>query len=417
MSFFKLHSPDTAGVCLILMALAALPALPAPVMAYELHGSVVNGTTDEPVASIVVKTVDPSRGMMAETEVTTDASGHFVAKDLDPDRPVYLVRVSYAGINYTDFVRYRGQNLVTMQLEVYEPTSSWDDVSVSVPHMMLTRRADTLAVDKFFQITNNTSPSRTVYGEDARFTIHLPEEMIELKQFNVTSLGIPLPLEPEATGEPGRYTVDYPIKPGVTRVAMSYEVPYAEGHYAYREPLEYDLDEVMIITGDPTLQVTSATNTIERMEDVEGFTAYRIAGLAKGSELALDIAGGSRTPRASPAQRTPPRVMTLPNPTHVGSIALALVIGLVLFALLFSAVSKPATPDEEEEVLRQRREELLGQLARLDDLHQTGTVSDRIYKLKRSELTSAIAQIYYRLSFDKGEDAATPREKKGTARV
>ncbi len=85
-----------------------------------------------------------------------------------------------------------------------------------------------------------------------------------------------------------------------------------------------------------------------------------------------------------------------------------------LFAM---ASSTPMTRTAEEEALRVRKEKLLNQLARLDDLYKTGTLSDRIYNLKRAELVNALAQIYYRLKFDSQTPSTKARKSKGAARA
>ena len=55
--------------------------------------------------------------------------------------------------------------------------------------------------------------------------------------------------------------------------------------------------------------------------------------------------------------------------------------------------------------------------ARLDDLHKTGTVSETIYKMKRTELVNALAHLYYRLRHDSPATSKKAGRREDPARV
>ena len=75
-------------------------------------------------------------------------------------------------------------------------------------------------------------------------------------------------------------------------MAMSFDLPYASGEYSYKEVLPYNVQQVLMLTQDPNLHIHSHSNTIERLEDVEGFAAYQLTSLPAES-LATPVSANS----------------------------------------------------------------------------------------------------------------------------
>jgi hypothetical protein len=396
---------------------------PSSSYSFQIHGRVVNGTTDQPVADATITVVNPSGGMMVEKHVKVhDAGGNFVVQDLDGSASVYLLRVQHQGVDYTEMVQFGGQDPYTMEITVYEPTTSWEHVHVSVPHFIVMRSQDTLSVNKFYQLTNHKTPPRTLTSP---FPFYVPPDRISLNSCTVMSMGIPLSRAPEPTDDPSFYSVAYPFKPGGTQLSVSMDLPYHGETYTYNEPLKYDIDELVILVSDPTLQVTRDGQPVERTEDVRGFAGYRMAGLESGSTLSLTFAGGSAVAGGStgdseeggsvPAGHG---VIVVPNETQGVSLALMVLLGFVLVGLLAFMAGRPKSEKMQQEALRAHRDILLDQLARLDDLNKTGALSEKMYEIKRTELVNDLAQIYYRAKFDGGPQSKKKKKKqKGAARV
>ena len=396
---------------MVLLAIGPLRA-----RALDIHGHVLNGTTGEPVIGATLVIVNPSAGMLVEQELTIEnADGSFTLSGLDDSPPIYLLRILYDGVNYTEIIRAGGKSQVHQEIRVFDTITSWDEVTFSVPHMVLSRSGDTLKVEKFFQITNNTSPPHTVYGPDTRFTFYLPVDLIKIDRCYVTSLGIPLPRTPVATDEPGFYTVDYPVRPGVTRIALSFSLPYATGHYAYVEKLKYPLKDMTLLSEDASIRVDSDDTALERTNE-QGFVAYRVADLPAGAELKLEISGGSDTPAAS-VHSAMPEIKIVPSQTNTLSLVILMLLTVVLFGAFATAASRQRNIKIEKEILKSQKDSLLDQLAKLDDLYATGTVPDEVYKIKRAELTNGLAQIYYRLKGAEEPKVNVPDNTKGSARV
>ncbi len=392
--------------------LALILVVPTGAGAFRLHGRVVNGTTQAPLAPTTVKIVNPSGGMLVEREVQTNDAGHFQVDNLSEDMPVYLVRVAFQDVNYTEAVRFDGSDPQNVEIKVYERTSSWESIDISVPHMMIGRSLDTLTVSELVKISNTTSPPKTVHSDDKRLTLYIPPDAIQINAVTVSALGVPLPVVPLATDRAGFYAIDYPIRPGVTTVQASFDLPYANSEYAYAEPLSYDIAELLVITEDPSMRVASPSAEVGPAEDFHGFTAYTLGGLSSGDTLQLVFSGGTST--ASPAGGA--TVLIVRNRAANLGLGVMIVLFAALVFYLVSVARKGHSPQVEEEVLGIQQEELLDQLARLDDLNKTGTVSDQMYQMKRAELVNALAGIYFRTTYEKGPDSKKTGSK-GAVRV
>jgi hypothetical protein len=379
---------------------AAVVFAPVTAAGFEIHGNVTNGTTGNPVGSIVVKVVDPRHGMATEEEIKTNASGSFVVKNLDDNISIYLLQVDYEGVTYTEMVRPDGAKHVDMQVNVYETTPDWDQIRVSIPHLMARRTDDTLSVDRIFVVVNQTDPPMTIAGEDAGFMLYLPEDRLKLTTLFVTSLGIPIAVHPHPTDTPGVYRVSYPFKPGETRVGASFDVAYADTQYTYREPLQYDIENAIIMVEDPTMTITSGTLELGSEGDLRGSKAYKLAALEKASVLEFTVRGGrSRMapPESHQTGTAGHEIVQLDSPVMNASVII--IVGFVLLLVLVTVLASKSAVDATaaDTHLVARRDDLLGQIAKLDDLFATDTVSDQLYKLKREELMDSLARIIFQI--------------------
>lgn len=391
-----------SSIAVVCLAAAMLSFCAGSVFAFEIVGRVVNGTTQEGVGDMTIKIVNPSGGMLVEKEIhTIDDQGHFRAEGLSPNAPVYLLRVDYKGANYTQMVQPSGGE-ANVEVTVYEPTVSWAHVHVGLPHVIVDRSNDTLSVQKFYQIENHTTPPKTVWGADAEFEFYIPDDALGVN-IQVQALGMPLPVSPIPTDEPGFYKMNYPIRPGETRVSMTIALPYGDNTYNYIDKFKYDVGDMTIVTGDPSFRVTSRTMELERIEDFHGFQAFKATDQGPEQALELTIAGGASSSSSSMSMSSSsgngarPQIHIVQSPSFTISLIMMVFVALVMILMLFATAGRVTPGELERKMIKERKDALLDQLARLDDLHKMGAVSDTIYKLKREELVNSLAQVYYHL--------------------
>jgi len=396
---------------LVCAAVVLLPGTEAS--AFELRGRVTNMTTGKPVASTPVSVVDPRHGMATDEAIQTDSEGAFVVPTLSEEISVFLVQVNYAGVTYTEMVR-PAAGTVRTEVRVFDTTTSWDSVQVSIPHLMARRSDDTLSVDRIFSVINKTNPPKTIQGEGAGFRLFIPENKLQITAVFATALGIPISVEPRPTETPGVFTVDYPFKPGETRVGVSFDVSYTGERYEYREPLQYALDEVVVMTEDPGMEVTSGLQELGEPTDVRGFNAYRLAPLPKSSTLVLAFRGGEARARPAEAAETGHEVVILREPWQNASVIVIAGFALLLVLVMAFATKSPLPETDETAFLAARKSSLLTQIARLDDLFEMGTVSERLHAAKRRDLVDALSRIMYRIDKSQPKKSRAERQGKGT---
>ncbi|UCH85061.1 MAG: hypothetical protein JSW50_05060 [Candidatus Latescibacterota bacterium] len=388
---------------------------PGTAAAFEIHGTVINGTTGAPVGPIDIRVVDPRHGMATEEEIKSRADGAFVVENLKENMSIYLLQVDYGGVTYTEMVRPEGRGHIDLQINVYDTTPDWDQVRVTIPHLMMRRTADTLSVDRMFTVFNNTDPPRTITGDNADFKLYLPEDRLKVTSMFVTSLGVPISVHPHPTDTPGVYTISYPFKPGETRVGTSFDLAYPETRYTYKEPLLYDIDDLVILAEDTTMTITSSTLSLGDKEKLRGFDAYHVASLDQGTVLEFTVSGGlpgGALPRdrGQQTRSSGPRVVILESPVMNASVIIITGFVLLLVLVTVFAAKSPGEAAPADTILATRRDGLLDQMAKLDDLFETGTVSDQLYRLKRGELMDALAKVIFQI--DRTERTKTPSKTK-----
>jgi hypothetical protein len=115
-----------------------------------------------------------------------------------------------------------------------------------------------------YEIKNESSPPLTQVGERT-FEVHL---QAEAKISSVLAAGpgnIGVMIFPALVpGEPGHYTVNFPLRPGETKFAFNYNLLY-EGHAAFQTRHAYALQQLAVMI--PTTMNFSSRFTLTGLRD------------------------------------------------------------------------------------------------------------------------------------------------------
>lgn len=376
----------------------ALIVVAASAHAFTIHGTLENGTTGDKKLSAKVAVVKPSGGMLQEREVEA-RDGHFVVPDLDNNAPIYLLRVEYAGVSYNTPVQVDGQDK-DVAVVVYERTTSWDGVHVNVPHLAATRSGDRLVLEQLYEITNESSPPRTISGDDAFFHLFLPADMESLTACFVASLGVPVDRTPMPTSTPGRFRIEYPIRPGVTRIGVAYTVPYTSERYTLVEKLYHAVDRVTIFAVDPEIKVSSTAHTLQPMESVHGMSAFAVTGLLKNSELVVTFEGGDPNfagTGGDGGDAGDGKVVVIDSKSEPLSLFVIVALVFTFTGVIAFALRDRLDPLSDSKILRRHYDTLVARLARLDDLHAAEAIPNEAYRAAREDLLTKTAALAMRL--------------------
>ncbi len=202
--------------------LAALFAISLPLLAVD--GTVVNATTGQPQSGVAINLVQPSQnGMVQLGNTTTDAQGQFKIDKQIPPGPG-LLQATYQGSTYNQIIT-PGMPTTGVQLKVYDSTKKAGTARTMEHLILLEPGADRLRVSETFVLGND---SNVTYNDPAKGSIQffLPPATDGNAQVIITAPGgMPIPRPALKTATAGIYKVDYPVKPGETRMDVNYTIP------------------------------------------------------------------------------------------------------------------------------------------------------------------------------------------------
>jgi hypothetical protein len=188
--------------------------------------------------------------MREEARLKTDAGGMFTFNLQYSDKP-YLVGVIHEGVSYEQQVSAGN----TLTISVYDSAPRVAGIRGGIEIVRAGTNGNLLHVSDMVEILNESNPPRTQTGERA-FEVYLPANA---KMDSVLAAGsgkmasmISVSAVP---GDPGHYTVDFPLRPGATKFAFNYDVPY-EGRAAFHTRHVYPMQQLAVMI-PPSMKFTS----------------------------------------------------------------------------------------------------------------------------------------------------------------
>jgi hypothetical protein len=236
----------------ILIALAVLLLGPFAA-AQTLTGTLKNSTTGKPSAGDEVVLLKLGQGMEEAGRTKADAQGHFSFK-LDDAQAPHLVRAIHQDVTYH---RMAPPGTTSVEVEVYDVGKKIDGVAVIADIMRVQIEQGQLEVVREFGVQNTSHPPRTQMNErNLEFYIPNGAQIIEDSASATTENGNPLKSAPVPEGEKNRYSFIFPLRPGLTRFEVAYQLPYSGS--ANLDPKSvYPLEHFVVMT-PKSMQFTAA---------------------------------------------------------------------------------------------------------------------------------------------------------------
>ncbi len=199
------------------LLLASLPLL-------AIDGVAINVTTGKPQSGVTINLVQPSQnGMVPLGNATTDAQGQFKIDKQIPPGPG-LIQATYQDTTYNQIIT-PGMPTTGIQVKVYDATKK-AGVSKTLEHLILLEPGvDNLRISETFVLGNETN---LTFNDPAKGSIqfYLPPATAGKAQVVITAPGgMPITRPPVKTTTADVYKVDYPTKPGETRMDVTYTIP------------------------------------------------------------------------------------------------------------------------------------------------------------------------------------------------
>jgi hypothetical protein len=255
-------------------------------MAADLKGRIVNGTTRRPASGdeVVLVSLSPD-GMNEAARTRADNRGQFHFPLID-QQSKYVVRAIHQGVAYHNVAEPGVRNVA---IEVYDTVDKLADITAITDVERLEATNDTLEVKQLITVRNNSQPPRTLMN-DRTFEIQLPPDARVQSGMVQVEDGPPLKQTPIPGGKKGQYSFMFPIRPGDTRFAVVYQVPYSGE--ALITPVVRNPREKFVVMLPESIQFTP--KVVGTFQAMPGTTADNVQGTAQimpGQNVAFSIAG------------------------------------------------------------------------------------------------------------------------------
>ena len=183
-----------------------------------------NATTGKPSAGDEVVLLKLGQGMEEAGRTKTDAKGEFSFK-LDDAQSPHLVRAIHQDVTYH---RMAPPGTTSVEIEVYDVAKKVDGIEVVADIMRVQAEQGQIAVTREFGVQNTSKPPRTQMNErNLEFYVPDGAQIIEDRPRPPPRSGNPLKSAPVPEGEKNRYSFIFPLRPGLTRFEVTYQLPYS----------------------------------------------------------------------------------------------------------------------------------------------------------------------------------------------
>jgi hypothetical protein len=250
----------------------------------EVTGIVANGTTSRPQAGATVTLYKLGEsGMDAMTSVKSGTDGSFMIPDKLMPGP-HLIQTAFDGVTYNHMLP-PGRPTTDLSLTVYNSSKSPGEAAVQMHMILFEANGMELNVSESVIYRN---PGKTSFNDPDGGTLQFylpPGAGGRVKVMGTAPQGMPIERAARKTSKDGVYSVDFPVKPGETRIDLSYAMPMTG-------PAEFK--SRILHTGPPARLVVPSgmelTSSDTKLLGQEPATQASIYELAK-NDFAVTISG------------------------------------------------------------------------------------------------------------------------------
>ncbi|HYH00304.1 MAG TPA: carboxypeptidase-like regulatory domain-containing protein [Terriglobales bacterium] len=276
----------------VIVAFAALLLFALPSFA-AIEGTVTNGTTGKPAAGAQIALLELAQGMNETSRTTTDAQGKFSFNVQTGSTP-HLIRATHQGVNYFKMVP---PGTSSASVQVFDSSQKVDGLAYVFETAFQTN-AGVLQAVQFYVVRNSSNPPRTQAGGSG-FEIALPETA-KIDSADVQAPGgQPVQTAPNPKGK-GRYSFDYPLRPGETTFRLMYSMPYS-GEATFKPTLLYPVEQFAVITPQAMGFEPKHPTAFTSQPHQGGINIQLAHNAGPGSDLSFRISGSGQMPEP-PAQ-------------------------------------------------------------------------------------------------------------------
>ena len=387
------------SLVLILLSTAVLAVENGDSPGGTIEGTIINETDGGSSVENQEVTLHVGRddSEMESVTVKSDSSGNFEFSNLRTETGYgYYLSLNYQGGEYTsDIVSFEeNQNLLTVDLVVYDATTSDKKIKITINHVMIERaEKGTLLVSETLVFHNDNNKTyigekRDPSGEHETLRIALPRGFYDLE--HVEGL---MECCVSQTKDGIVDTMDF--KPGPKKVVLQYKLNYTAKNYILEKSFLYPTGAFYVLA--PAVFQLSGENLTSQgplqIEERE-YMALGREEISAASTITFEIGG-----------------LPFGWGTHTRLIVVGLVLAFVVIAglsysLLKRGKGKTSSEKAEkvesfletDEYLKAKKKTLLSLIAHLDDQFEANEISESIHKEIRQEFKERLVKIVQKLT-------------------
>ncbi len=311
-----------------------------------VSGTVVNGATGKPQAGATVGFYKLANGLELVEQVKSDARGDFII-NRNPEGQS-LIRTTFDGVAYNHALP-PGSPTTQITLEVFNSSKRPGGAKVAKHMILFQPSGGEMAVNETFLLDND---GKTAWNDPASGTLrfYLPAAAKGKAEVNATAPeGMPIRAALLKSPAPDVFGVDFPIRPGETRIDLSYAVPYTEGEPYQGKIVSRDETTYLIAPDGVTLTGDNLSD-----KGVEPRTRTHIYVLTAAA-YKIALTGAPAAARESPSEDSAAASDGAPQveeimPRVFGQAPLILGFALAIlalgFAILYRASESPKETNE-----------------------------------------------------------------------
>jgi len=306
------------------------------------------------------------------------------------DGRVYLASVSYGDVVYRSEITEIGPGASSLSLLVQIVDTTTDDSGLIIDrlHVFIDFSQPDLAQITEIYIFSNIGNATVVAKEPGQATVMfpLPEEASAIG-FNDGVLGQRYLETQDGFGD----TVSISPGIGIYQVVVNYILPYQGNELDFIQYINYPVGAVVVMT--PDSQVKANESYLENLgvQSIPSGTVQVYAGesLERGEELQFRLSG---KPESALNQE---ESSTTQSQSQGYLIGLA-IIGVVMFLAgiwLFFRNRRMSELEWDQMVLGEDRDQILDKIIALEDLFDSGEITEKSFLKKRQELKKKLSDL------------------------
>lgn len=366
-----------------------------------VEGRLINGTdVSRTLADVDLEVVALDQGMGIIRTAKTDSTGRFRIEGLPIDS-MLMLRAIYKDTNYNRQFRFDATGNASVELEVYEATTSWDAIRVEEYQMVFQAIGDHIQSMGMAVLNNETDPPETFMNSSGNFRFSKPPEIETLPQIRITAPGSSMPVTQSPLESPNgeNYYTLYPLKPGKTTIETYQLLPYKDRKYTYIKKFYYATPsfEIGIVPMDMSVSGDGLTHVRNDMD--QNIAVYRSDAIGAGTEVKWIFSGGTPlAEQASPPVSSGSQIRTDPDTVsrNAGIIAPLILLGFILvlwYVINHGGGDATNTGASRKKELKKRQRALQNRLGELDRLFETHSIGPKEYQKQREHSRRMLRRI------------------------